>query len=123
MSYLKQMLMWKIISRVQLKDQHMIDTRLPPAISVNPQEEEKLNQQETAAVDAHQWPDVLITNEKSTWEGKISHTAGLSTRLYKLLHCSIINESYNSRKVGIYTLDKVKINRYSWYAGLSVQQR
>lgn len=44
----------------------MIDTRLPPAISINPQEEEKLNQQETATVDAHQWPDVLITNEKST---------------------------------------------------------
>lgn len=98
------MLMWKIVSRVQLKDQHMIDTRLPPAIRVNPQEEEKLNQQETATVDAYQWPDVLIMNEKSTWEGRISQTAGLSTRLYTLLHCYTINVWYISRNAGIYTL-------------------
>ncbi len=93
------MLMWKIVSRVQLKDQHMIDTRLPPAIRVNPQQEEKLNQQETATVDAYQWPDVLITNEKSTWEGRISQTAGLSTRLYTLLHCYTVNVWYISAEM------------------------
>ncbi len=90
--------MWKIVSRVQLKDQHMIDTRLPPAIRVNPQQEEKLNQQETATVDAYQWPDVLIRMKKApAREGSVKqldyHKAVYITALlYR--KCGIYQQKY-----------------------------
>lgn len=56
---LKQMLVREVVARVDLKDKHVVDAGLPPAVGVDAQQEDELDQQETAAVDPHQWPNVL----------------------------------------------------------------
>lgn len=66
-SDLKQVLVWKVVSRIDLEDKDMVDSRLSPSISVDAQQEEELDQQETAPIDPHQRPHVLIADEHSTW--------------------------------------------------------
>lgn len=63
---LKQVLVWQVISRVNLKDEDMVDSILSPAVGVNPQQEEELDQQEAATIDAHQRPNVLVASDNST---------------------------------------------------------
>lgn len=65
-SDLKQVLVWKVISGIDLKDEDMVDSGLSPSISVDAQQEEELDQQETASIDSHQRPDVLKADEHST---------------------------------------------------------
>lgn len=50
------MLVREVVARVQLEDEHVIDARLPPAIRVDAQQEEELDEQEASAVDPHQRP-------------------------------------------------------------------
>lgn len=59
-SYLKEVLVGEVVAGVELEDEHMVDPRLAPAVRVDAQQEEELDQQEAAAVDPHQWPHVGI---------------------------------------------------------------
>lgn len=65
-SDLKQVLVREVVSRVDLEDEDMVDSGLSPPIRVDPQEEDKLDQQETAPVDAHHRPHVLEAHEHNT---------------------------------------------------------
>lgn len=65
--YLKQMLVGQVVPGVQFEYEHVVDPSLPPAIRVNAQQEEELNEQEAATIHPHHRPDVLIMEENSTW--------------------------------------------------------
>lgn len=56
---LEQVLVREVVSRIDLKDEDMVDSGLSPSVRVDAQEEDKLDQQETAPIDAHHRPDVL----------------------------------------------------------------
>lgn len=64
---LKQMLVREVVARIDLEDKHVVDSGLPPSVGVDAQQEDELDQQETAAVDPHQWPNVLQAEEYSAW--------------------------------------------------------
>lgn len=64
--YLKQVLVWQVVSGIDLEDEDVVDSILSPSVSVNAQQEKELDQQETTAVDPHQRPHVLKTDEHST---------------------------------------------------------
>lgn len=66
-SDLKQVLVWEIVSGVDLEDEDMIDSGLSPSVSVDAQQEEELDQQEATPIDPHQGPHVLHADEHSTW--------------------------------------------------------
>lgn len=66
-SDLKQVLVREVISGIDFKDEDMIDSSFSPSISVNAQQEEELDQEETTPIDSHQRPDILFANEHSTW--------------------------------------------------------
>ena len=51
----------------------MVDPSLPPAVSVDAEQEEELDEQEPAAVHAHQRPDVLVSAVQE------HHTCGRNT--------------------------------------------
>lgn len=61
------MLVREVVARIDLEDKHVVDSGLPPSVGVDAQEEDELDQQETAAVDPHQWPNVLQAEEYSAW--------------------------------------------------------
>lgn len=61
------MLVWEVVSGIDLEDEHMVDSGLPPSVSVDAQQEKELDQQETASIYPHQWPHVLQADEHSTW--------------------------------------------------------
>lgn len=65
-SHLKQVLVRQVVSRVDLKDEHVVDAGLPPPVRVDAQEEDELDQQEAAPVDAHHRPHVLEAHEHHT---------------------------------------------------------
>lgn len=65
-SDLKQVLVREVVSRIDLKDEDMVDAGLSPSIRVDAQEEDKLDQQETAPIDAHHRPHVLKTHKHDT---------------------------------------------------------
>lgn len=44
----------------------MVDSGLPPPVCVDAQQEDELDQQETAAIDPHQWPHILEAEKHST---------------------------------------------------------
>ena len=52
--------MGEVVAWVELEDKHVVNPCLAPAVRVNAQQEEELDQQEAAAVDPHQWPHVGI---------------------------------------------------------------
>lgn len=60
------MLVREVVSRIDLKDEDMVDASLPPSVRVDAQEEDKLDQQETAPIDAHQRPHVLKAHQHNT---------------------------------------------------------
>lgn len=62
------MLVREVVSGIDFKDEDMIDSSLSPSVGVNAQQEEELDQQETAPIDPHQRPHILVANEHSTWE-------------------------------------------------------
>lgn len=66
MADLKQMLVREVVSRIDLKDEHVVDSGLPPPVGVDAQQEDELDQQEAAAVDPHQGPNVLQAEKHST---------------------------------------------------------
>lgn len=66
-SDLKQVLVRQVVSRVDLKDEDVVDARLSPSVRVDAQEEDELDQQEPAPVDAHHRPHVLKAHEHHTW--------------------------------------------------------
>lgn len=66
-SDLKKVLVWEVVSGIDLKDEDMVDSGLSPSVCVDAQQEDELDQQETAAIDPHQWPHVLEADEHSTW--------------------------------------------------------
>lgn len=63
---LKQMLVGEVVSGIDLKDKDMVDSSLSPSIRVDAQQEDELDQQEAAAIDPHQWPNVLQAEKYST---------------------------------------------------------
>lgn len=66
-SHLKQVLVRQVVSRVDLKDEDVVDAGLPPSVRVDAQEEDELDQEEAAPVDAHHRPHVLKAHEHHTW--------------------------------------------------------
>jgi len=66
LSNLKQVLVWQVVSGINLKNEDVVDSSLPPSVSVNTQQEEELDQQETTTIDPHQRPHVLKADEHST---------------------------------------------------------
>lgn len=58
--------MREVVARIYLEDQHVVDSGLPPPVGVDAQQEDELDQQEAAAVDPHQWPNVLQAEKHST---------------------------------------------------------
>lgn len=64
---LEQMLVGEVVSGIDLKDKDMVDSGLSPSIRVDAQQEDELDQQEAAAIDPHQWPNVLQAEKYSTW--------------------------------------------------------
>lgn len=62
------MLVREVVSGIDFKDEDMIDSGLSPSISVNAQQKEELDQQETTPIDPHQRPHILEANEHSTWK-------------------------------------------------------
>lgn len=65
-SDLKQVLVREVVSRIDLKDEDMVDAGLSPTIRVDAQEEDKLDQQESAPIDAHHRPHVLKAHQHDT---------------------------------------------------------
>lgn len=63
---LKQVLVWQVVPGVDLKDKNVVDSSLSPSISVDAQQEEELDQEETATVDPHQRPHSVIAEECNT---------------------------------------------------------
>lgn len=61
------MLVREVVPRVDLKDKHVVDSGLPPSVGVDAQQEDELDQQETAAVDPHQGPNVLQAEKHGAW--------------------------------------------------------
>lgn len=57
--------MREVVSGIDLKDEDMVDSGLPPSIRVDAQQEEELDQQETAPIDPHQRPHVLQAEQHS----------------------------------------------------------
>lgn len=64
--HLKQVLVREVVSGIDLKDQDVVDSSLSPSVSVDAQQEEELDQQETAPIDPHQGPHVLVADERNT---------------------------------------------------------
>ncbi len=58
--------MREVVSGIDLEDEDVVDSGLSPSVSVDAQQEEELDQQETAPIDPHQRPDVLQAEEHST---------------------------------------------------------
>lgn len=65
-SHLKQVLVREVVSWIDLKDEDVVDSSLSPSIGVDAQQEEELDQQETAPIDPHHRPDVLRAEEHGT---------------------------------------------------------
>ena len=66
------MLVGEVVAGIELEYEHMVDPRLPPAVGVDPEQEEELDEQEAATIDAHQRPHIvlLVGQELShTWRG------------------------------------------------------
>lgn len=64
---LEEMLVGEVVSGIDLKDKDMVDSGLSPSIRVDAQQEDELDQQKAAAIDPHQWPNVLQAEKYSTW--------------------------------------------------------
>ena len=64
---LKQVLVGEVAPGVELEDEDVVDPGLPPAVRVDAQQEEELDQQEAAAVDPDQGPHVLTADEHYAW--------------------------------------------------------
>ena len=60
--------MGEVVARVDLEDEDVVDPSVSPAVGVDAQQEEELDQQETAAVDPHQGPDILVFDDHSSWK-------------------------------------------------------
>ena len=58
--------MREVVSGIDLEDEDMVDSGLPPPVCVDAQQEDELDQQETAAIDPHQWPHILEAEKHST---------------------------------------------------------
>lgn len=65
-SDLKQVLVREVVSRIDLEDEDVVDSGLSPSVRVDAQEEDELDQQETAPVDAHHRPHVLEAHKHDT---------------------------------------------------------
>lgn len=58
--------MREVVSRIDLKNEDVVDSGLSPSVRVDAQEEDKLDQQETAPIDAHHRPHVLKAHKHDT---------------------------------------------------------
>ena len=65
--YLEQVLVREVVPGVDLEDEHVVDSGVPPAVGVDAQQEEELDEQEAAAMDPHQRPHVLVSDDHSAW--------------------------------------------------------
>lgn len=52
--------MGEVVAGIELEYEHVVDSGLPPAVGVDPQQEEEFDEQEAAPIDAHQRPHVLL---------------------------------------------------------------
>lgn len=59
------MLVREVVSGIDLEDEDVVDSGLSPSVSVDAQQEEELDQQETTPIDPHQRPHVLQADEHS----------------------------------------------------------
>lgn len=74
-SDLKQVLVWQVVSGIDLEDEDMVDSGLSPSVRVDAQQEEELDQQETTSIDPHQGPHVLEADEHSAWWNHSGYSA------------------------------------------------
>lgn len=60
-SYLKEMLVGQVIARVELEYEDVVHTSLSPAVRVDAQQEQELNEQKTTSINSYQRPDVICS--------------------------------------------------------------
>lgn len=60
------MLVREVVPRVDLEDEDVVDSGLSPSVGVDAQEEDELDEQETAPIDAHHRPHVLEAHKHDT---------------------------------------------------------
>lgn len=65
-AYLKEMLMGQVAAGVELKDEDVVHSSLPPAIGINTKEKEEFYQEETTSIDSYEWPHIWSFHIKDT---------------------------------------------------------
>lgn len=97
--YLEQVLVRQVVAWVQFEYEHVIDSSLSPAVCVDAQQEEELDEQEASAVHPHHRPHVLVTEIKRTCRAQAYHLQ----RMTPCVPCKLFLASNAFLNPSIYT--------------------
>lgn len=61
------MLMGQITAGIELKDENMIHSSLPPAVRVNAKEKQEFYQKKSPSIDSYEWPHIWSFHFKHTY--------------------------------------------------------